>query len=137
MGAYTRFEFQMTLNQGFAVNPKIGDDIEFEINANFMRELRCKIFAGTNDEDAYKHVRTILEIVNLFHFPSVTHDSIMLKVLSFYSGLDHLHPPKFSTLQSKPVPRNLPPTPFLRHLKEQMGSPYSTLETICMNGNPE
>ncbi|GJS52635.1 hypothetical protein Tco_0625997 [Tanacetum coccineum] len=33
------------------VNPKIGDDVEFEINANFMRELRRKIFAGTNDED--------------------------------------------------------------------------------------
>ncbi|GKB43332.1 hypothetical protein Tco_0888274 [Tanacetum coccineum] len=25
------------------VNPKIGDDIEFEINANFMRELRRKL----------------------------------------------------------------------------------------------
>ncbi|GJZ00693.1 ribonuclease H-like domain-containing protein [Tanacetum coccineum] len=40
------------------VNPKIGDDIEFEINANFMRELRRKLFAGTDDEDAYEHVRT-------------------------------------------------------------------------------
>ncbi|GKB89463.1 hypothetical protein Tco_0961735 [Tanacetum coccineum] len=42
------------------VNPKIGDDVEFEINSNFMRELRCKLFAGTDDEDAYKHVRTVL-----------------------------------------------------------------------------
>ncbi|GJW21917.1 reverse transcriptase domain-containing protein [Tanacetum coccineum] len=40
------------------VNPKVGDDVEFEINANFMRELRCKLFAGTNDEDAYEHVHT-------------------------------------------------------------------------------
>ncbi|GJY01155.1 hypothetical protein Tco_0359307, partial [Tanacetum coccineum] len=61
------------------VNPKIGDDIEFEINANFMRELRRKLFAGTDDEDAYEHVRMVLEIVDLFHFPGVTHDAIMLR----------------------------------------------------------
>ncbi|GJX27318.1 hypothetical protein Tco_0233614 [Tanacetum coccineum] len=62
------------------VNPKIGDDVEFEINANFMRELRQKIFTGTDDEDAYEHVRTVLEIVDLFHFPDVTQDAIMLRV---------------------------------------------------------
>ncbi|GJU54339.1 hypothetical protein Tco_1228053 [Tanacetum coccineum] len=39
------------------VNPKIGDDVEFKINANFMRELRRKLFACTDDEDAYEHVR--------------------------------------------------------------------------------
>ncbi|GJY44980.1 hypothetical protein Tco_0433193 [Tanacetum coccineum] len=71
------------------VNPKIGNDIEFEINANFLRELRRKIFAGTDDKDAYKHVRMVLEIVDLFHFPGVTHDAIMLrKVHIFYIGLD-------------------------------------------------
>ncbi|GJU57239.1 hypothetical protein Tco_1235005 [Tanacetum coccineum] len=37
------------------VYPKIGDDFEFEINANFMRELRRKLFVGTDDEDAYEH----------------------------------------------------------------------------------
>ncbi|GJV11694.1 hypothetical protein Tco_1353235 [Tanacetum coccineum] len=66
------------------VNPKIGDDIEFNINANFMRELRCKLFVGTDDEDAYEHVRTVLAIVDLFHFPGVTHD----KVHIFYTRLD-------------------------------------------------
>ncbi|GKB46431.1 hypothetical protein Tco_0897184 [Tanacetum coccineum] len=50
------------------VNPKIGDDVEFEINANFMRELRRKLFIGIDDEDAYEHVRT--------------------KVHIFYTGLD-------------------------------------------------
>ncbi|GJS93077.1 ribonuclease H-like domain-containing protein [Tanacetum coccineum] len=62
------------------VNPKIGDDVEFEINANFMRELRRKLFAGTDGEDPYEQVRTVLEIVDLFHFPGVTHDAIMLRV---------------------------------------------------------
>ncbi|GKA95847.1 hypothetical protein Tco_0817942 [Tanacetum coccineum] len=63
------------------MNPKIGDDIEFEINANLMRELRRKLFTCTDNEDAYEHVRTVLEIVDLFHFPGVTHDAIMLRKL--------------------------------------------------------
>ncbi|GKC60636.1 hypothetical protein Tco_1088234 [Tanacetum coccineum] len=37
----------------------------------------------------------------------------------------------------EPVPRDLPPTPFLGHLKEQMGTLYRTRKTIRMNGNPE
>ncbi|GJR84130.1 hypothetical protein Tco_0154915 [Tanacetum coccineum] len=36
-----------------------------------------------------------------------------------------------------PVPRDLPPTPFLGHLMEQMGSPYKTRETVRMIGKPE
>nr|GFA70912.1 hypothetical protein [Tanacetum cinerariifolium]GFB27475.1 hypothetical protein [Tanacetum cinerariifolium] len=35
------------------------------------------------------------------------------------------------------IPHHLPPTPFLGHLKEQMGSPYKARETICMIGNFE
>nr|GEU47818.1 hypothetical protein [Tanacetum cinerariifolium] len=62
------------------VKPKIGNNIEFEININFMRELRHKLFKGTNDEDAYKHVRRVLEIADLFHFPGVIHDVVMLRV---------------------------------------------------------
>ncbi|GKC85799.1 hypothetical protein Tco_1141516 [Tanacetum coccineum] len=62
------------------VKPKIGNDVEFEINSNCMRELRRKLFKGTDDEDAHKHVRRVLEIANIFHFPGVTHDAIMLRV---------------------------------------------------------
>ncbi|GJY16735.1 hypothetical protein Tco_0387157 [Tanacetum coccineum] len=36
-----------------------------------------------------------------------------------------------------PVPHDLPPTPFLGHLKEQIGSPYRTRKTVCMIKNPE
>ncbi|GJS02080.1 hypothetical protein Tco_0318588 [Tanacetum coccineum] len=189
------------------VNPKIGDDIKFEINANFMRELRFKLFAGTYNEDTYEHVRTVLEIVDLFHFPGVTHD----KVHIFYTRLDistrkildsngfiplmtptqalesiqvmadHSHdwydetttrerindvldniyalhesfkgehltkeyPLKkedeaITTIgkenMKEMVPRDLPPMPFLGHLKEQMGGLYETRETIHMIGNPE
>ncbi|GKA77548.1 ribonuclease H-like domain-containing protein [Tanacetum coccineum] len=62
------------------VKPEIGNDIKFEINSNFMRELRRKLFAGTNDDDAHEHVCRVLEIVHIFHFPGVTHDAIMLRV---------------------------------------------------------
>ncbi|GKD93704.1 hypothetical protein Tco_1373541, partial [Tanacetum coccineum] len=62
------------------VKPEIGNDIEFEINSNFMRELRRKIFAGTDDDDAHEHVYRVLEIVDLFHFHGITHDAIMLRV---------------------------------------------------------
>ncbi|GJW77387.1 ribonuclease H-like domain-containing protein [Tanacetum coccineum] len=67
-------------NRSGIVKPKIGDDVEFKINSNFMRELRRKRFAGTDDEDAHKLVQRILEIIDLFHFPGVIHDAVMLKV---------------------------------------------------------
>nr|GEW16835.1 hypothetical protein [Tanacetum cinerariifolium]GEX78523.1 hypothetical protein [Tanacetum cinerariifolium] len=62
------------------VKPKIRNNIEFKINSNFMRELRHKIFKGTDDEDAHKHVWRVLEIIDLFYFPDVTHDAAMLRV---------------------------------------------------------
>ncbi|GJR16849.1 hypothetical protein Tco_0965376 [Tanacetum coccineum] len=190
------------------VNPKIDDDVEFEINANFIRILRRKLFASTDDDDAYEHVRRVLEIVDLFHFPGVTHDAIMLRerindvldnidaIYKSFKG-EHLtkeYPLKkedetaddermrkilentetnlkalktrTNNLQEKayqlthkvltntgekvkaiktmgkenmkePVPRDLPPIPFLGHLKEQMGSPYRTRETVRMVRNPK
>ncbi|GJU90535.1 hypothetical protein Tco_1302958, partial [Tanacetum coccineum] len=33
------------------------------------------------------------------------------------------------------VPRDLPPTPFLGHSKEQIGSPYRTRKTVCIIEN--
>ncbi|GJU40342.1 reverse transcriptase domain-containing protein [Tanacetum coccineum] len=41
------------------VKPKIGNDVEFEINSNFMMELRHKLFKGTDDEDAHEHGATL------------------------------------------------------------------------------
>ncbi|GJR19412.1 ribonuclease H-like domain-containing protein [Tanacetum coccineum] len=54
------------------VNPKIGDDIEFEINANFMRELRRKLFAGTNDEDGYNMCGRALRWKNRLQAGTIT-----------------------------------------------------------------
>ncbi|GJY57535.1 hypothetical protein Tco_0456650 [Tanacetum coccineum] len=44
------------------VKPEIGNDVEFKISSNFMRELRRKLFVGIDDEDAHEHVcRDLLE----------------------------------------------------------------------------
>ncbi|GKB66675.1 ribonuclease H-like domain-containing protein [Tanacetum coccineum] len=56
------------------------NDFKFEINSNFMRELRRKLFKGTDDKDVHEHVRRVLEISDLFHFPGVTYDAVMLRV---------------------------------------------------------
>ncbi|GKE15014.1 hypothetical protein Tco_1422591 [Tanacetum coccineum] len=37
----------------------------------------------------------------------------------------------------EPVPHDLSPTPFLGHLKEQMGSPYRTRKPVRIIGNPK
>ncbi|GJY48746.1 hypothetical protein Tco_0438702 [Tanacetum coccineum] len=43
-------------------------------------EVRLNLFAGTEDEDANEHVQRVLEIMDLFHIPGVTHDAIMPRV---------------------------------------------------------
>ncbi|GJZ02948.1 hypothetical protein Tco_0520909 [Tanacetum coccineum] len=83
ISAFTIEQYQVLIqdnNKPGIVKPKIGDDVEFKINSNIMRELRRKLLACTDDEDAHEHVRRVLEIVDLFHFPSVTHDAVMLRV---------------------------------------------------------
>ncbi|GJX92763.1 lon protease 2, peroxisomal [Tanacetum coccineum] len=37
------------------VKPEIGNDVDFEIKSQFMKELRRNLFAGTEDEDAHEH----------------------------------------------------------------------------------
>ncbi|GKB28332.1 ribonuclease H-like domain-containing protein [Tanacetum coccineum] len=62
------------------VKPEIGNNVKFKINSNSIKELRRKLFAGTDDEDAHEHVRRVLEIVDLFQFHGVTQDAVMLRV---------------------------------------------------------
>ncbi|GKB08383.1 lon protease 2, peroxisomal [Tanacetum coccineum] len=62
------------------VIPVLGNDVDFEIKSQFMSELRCNLFAGTDDEDAHEHVRRVLKIIDLFHIPSATRDAVMLRV---------------------------------------------------------
>ncbi|GKA53304.1 hypothetical protein Tco_0746619 [Tanacetum coccineum] len=243
-------------NRPGIVKPEIGNDVEFEINSNFMRELRRKIFAGTDDEDAHEHVRRMLDSEGFITLMTPTQAFISIQVMADHShnlydetttkekindnpnnidaiqeSFKEAHPTKERLLkkegraveQSKymrsleetiikfckelikkqtaddewirksikntdsniraprtttknvqekayqltqtvltdtgekvkarmtmgkesvkePVPRDLPvvqtyapPTPFLGHLKGQIGSPYRTRETVCMIENP-
>ncbi|GKB59606.1 hypothetical protein Tco_0915792 [Tanacetum coccineum] len=63
------------------VIPELGNDVDFEIQSQFMSELRCNLFACTDEEDAHEHVRRVLEITDLFYIPGVTRDAVMLRVL--------------------------------------------------------
>nr|GEU77829.1 hypothetical protein [Tanacetum cinerariifolium] len=60
-------------NRPGMVRPEILNDVDFEIKGQFIKELRLNLFAATEDEDAHEHVKRILDIVDLFHIPSVTH----------------------------------------------------------------
>ncbi|GJT84687.1 retrovirus-related pol polyprotein from transposon TNT 1-94 [Tanacetum coccineum] len=62
------------------VMPELKNDVDFEIKSQFMSELRCNLFAGTDDEDPHEHMQRVLEITNLFHIPGVTRDAVMLRV---------------------------------------------------------
>nr|GEY22898.1 hypothetical protein [Tanacetum cinerariifolium] len=100
-------------NRPSIVKPKIGDDVEFEINSNFMRELKRKLFAGTDDEDAHEHVQRVKKSRQELGKESVKEpDPHDLPVFQTYA----------------------PPTLFLGHLKVQMGSPYRTQDTVCAIG---
>ncbi|GJU55702.1 putative ribonuclease H-like domain-containing protein [Tanacetum coccineum] len=79
----------LTIEQYFALTrrdkpgvviPVLGNDVDFEIKSQFMSELRCNLFAGTDDEVAHEHVRRVLEITDLFHIPGATRDAVMLRV---------------------------------------------------------
>ncbi|GKC00094.1 hypothetical protein Tco_0986230 [Tanacetum coccineum] len=45
-----------------------------------MRELREDTFSGNKNDDAYEHVERVLDIINLFNIPGVSHDTVMLRV---------------------------------------------------------
>nr|GEU37780.1 lon protease 2, peroxisomal [Tanacetum cinerariifolium] len=67
-------------NKPGVVIPEIGNDVDFEIISQFLRELRRILFASVDDEDAHEYVRSVLEIADLFHILGVTHDAVMLRV---------------------------------------------------------
>ncbi|GJY09585.1 uncharacterized mitochondrial protein-like protein [Tanacetum coccineum] len=60
------------------VKPEIGGNVNFEINSQFMRELREDTFYGNKDEDAHDHIDRVLSIIGLFNIPGVSKDAVML-----------------------------------------------------------
>ncbi|GKE09995.1 hypothetical protein Tco_1413546 [Tanacetum coccineum] len=55
------------------VKLEIGGNVNFEINSQFMRELREDTFSGNKNDDGHEHVERVLDIVSLFNIPGVSH----------------------------------------------------------------
>ncbi|GJV62997.1 hypothetical protein Tco_1473825 [Tanacetum coccineum] len=60
--------------------PKIDNKYQFELKGQFLKELRENTFSGSVTEDANKHIKKVLEIIDLFHVPNITVDQLMLRV---------------------------------------------------------
>ncbi|GKD26705.1 zinc finger, CCHC-type containing protein, partial [Tanacetum coccineum] len=58
---------------------KIEDKDNFELKGQFLKELRTNTFSGSDHEDASEHIKKVLEIVDLFHYPNITIDQVMLR----------------------------------------------------------
>ncbi|GJT17060.1 hypothetical protein Tco_0875766 [Tanacetum coccineum] len=56
--------------------PKIEDKDSFELKGQFLKELRDNTFSSSDHEDTNKHIKKVLEIVDLFHIPNITIDQI-------------------------------------------------------------
>ncbi|GJY38713.1 hypothetical protein Tco_0425077 [Tanacetum coccineum] len=84
------------------VNPKIGDDVEFEINANFMRELRRKLLAGTDAIMLKKQIKQLLSDQETSGLKQTPWNS-------FISGLESNTP---EVLQHQLPPKELNPGSF-------------------------
>nr|GEX57006.1 hypothetical protein [Tanacetum cinerariifolium] len=59
--------------------PKIEDKDSFELKGQFLKELRDNTFSGSDHEDANKHIKKVLEIMDLFHIPNITIEQVMLR----------------------------------------------------------
>nr|GEW92507.1 reverse transcriptase domain-containing protein [Tanacetum cinerariifolium] len=80
--------------------PMFDDKAHFELNGQFLKELRDNTFSESDNEDANEHIEKVLEIVDLFYIPDLGSASKLLlrcpqhyltdilEVISFYEGLD-------------------------------------------------
>nr|GEV78284.1 hypothetical protein [Tanacetum cinerariifolium] len=59
--------------------PKIKDKDSFELKGQFLKELCDNTFSDLDHEDANKHIKKVLEIVDLFHIPNITIDQVILR----------------------------------------------------------
>ncbi|GJZ19161.1 hypothetical protein Tco_0555751 [Tanacetum coccineum] len=58
--------------------PEIDANAQFELKGQFLKELHDDTFSGSEHEDANKHIKKVLEIVDIFHIPNITQDQVML-----------------------------------------------------------
>ncbi|GKB63349.1 hypothetical protein Tco_0919535 [Tanacetum coccineum] len=82
MGEPTMEEYMTKTREDYEsgiARPKINEKAQFELKGQFLKELRDNTFSGSDNEDANKHIKKVLEIVDLFHMPEISQDQIMLR----------------------------------------------------------
>ncbi|GKA29492.1 hypothetical protein Tco_0715737 [Tanacetum coccineum] len=67
--------------------PKIEDKDNFELKAQFLKELRTNTFSGSDDEDANEHIEKVFEIVDSFHIPNITIEQVMLRAFPIFKEI--------------------------------------------------
>ncbi|GKC13005.1 hypothetical protein Tco_1009787, partial [Tanacetum coccineum] len=99
--------------------PEIGGNVNFKIKSQFIRELREDTFSRGKNDDAYEHVERVLDIVNLFNIPGVSHNAVMLRVFPITligaakRWVDRLSPRTVNSwdlLKKAFIQRNCPPS---------------------------
>nr|GFA40505.1 hypothetical protein [Tanacetum cinerariifolium] len=58
--------------------PKFDEKARFELKDQFLKELHDNTFSGSDNKDANKHTKRVVEIDDLFTIPDVTQDQLIL-----------------------------------------------------------
>nr|GEX95922.1 hypothetical protein [Tanacetum cinerariifolium] len=121
---------QPLTSQTLHITPPANDYIAPVTNPilnKYLNEFKEEFFDNTkvsNDINS-NHVNDLKEHINTYDFE--TFIGKLLHQARTTMGKENM---------KETVPRDLPPTLFLGHLKEQIVSPYRTRETVCMIENP-
>nr|GEV76232.1 hypothetical protein [Tanacetum cinerariifolium] len=113
-------------NRPDIVKPKIGDDVEFERNSNFMRELRRKLFVGAVIEVEKRLSAGMINTWDLLKKEFIWQYCLPFKIAKKLEEIRNFKQEMYETLYQA----------WNRTLKEQIGSPYRTHKTVCMIENP-
>ncbi|GKA65813.1 RNA-directed DNA polymerase, eukaryota, reverse transcriptase zinc-binding domain protein [Tanacetum coccineum] len=123
---------------------EIGGNVNFKIKSQFMRELREDTFSGNKNDDAYEHVKRILDIVSLFNISGVTHDAVMLRVFPITltraakRWVDRLSPGTINTwdlLKNAFIQRHCLPSGTTKQLEEMHDFKQESDETLRVSND--
>lgn len=68
-------------NRSGFVPPEIPSTTNFELKGNFITMLKDNPFYRKDQEDAYKNIDKVLDIVNYLNVPNVSCESVLLRML--------------------------------------------------------
>ncbi|GJU37275.1 hypothetical protein Tco_1185629 [Tanacetum coccineum] len=73
MGEPTMEEYMTKIQEDYGsgfIRPKVNEKARFELNGQFLKDLRDNAFSGTNGEDAVEHIEKFLKIVDSLDIPN-------------------------------------------------------------------